>query len=368
MTDRHTLDDVPTTQGRRQGSPVDDLPLPPPADLRNWPWRRIALNIMIAAAAVFLYLGITQPIIQLTQLYVFDDAHSLASAVYALYLDGEYLLSGVVLVFSILLPTVKLCYLFVLAALPAEQLRAQQNILRRLESIGKWSMHDVLILSITIVYLKSSGISDATSQPGARYFAFSVILIMLSYGWIKRSARDALQGAADTTTTTTGGGLTEFTPTRRFFVTFLTIAAAVCLVLGLVLSTIKLTKLYVWTDEHSVLSAIYALYQDGEVFLAAIVALFSVAFPALKLFYLIVVSNLQAARPQVRERVFQRLEWLGKWSMMDVLVLALIIFYVNASSLAEASALAGIYFFTASVFLTMIAYALVKGAVVPRKA
>jgi len=360
ISDGHSRD-AQTTDPR----PPGDLPIPPPqSNIVHWPWRRIALNAMIVAAGLFLYLGITQPIIQLTQFYVFSDAHSLASAVYALYLDGEYMLSGIVLVFSILLPTVKLCYLFVLAALPAEQLRAQGRTMRRLEAIGKWSMHDVLILSITIVYLKSSGISDATSQPGARFFALSVLLIMFSYGWIKRSAHDAVEGQSAEWDAAAIDGDMNFSSTRRLTVTLLTTAAAVCLVLGLYLPTIKLTKLYVWTDEHSVFSAIYALYSDGEVFLAAIIGLFSVAIPALKLVYLIVISNLSTARPQRRENVFRRLEWLGKWSMMDVLVLALIIFYVNASSLAEASALAGIYFFTISVFLTMIAYALVKGGVV----
>jgi len=43
-----------------------------------------------------------------------------------------------------------------------------------------------------------------------------------------------------------------------------------------------------------------------------------------------------------------------------VLVLALVIFYVKASALTEAAALPGIYFFSAAVLMTMIAYALVE--------
>lgn len=348
---------------------------PPRAALHTWPWRRLALSGMIVLAAFCLYNGITQPIIRLTQLYVFSDAHSLASAVYALYLDGELMLAAIVLVFSILLPTVKLGYLLVLATLPTERLRTRQRVLQRLEGIGKWSMHDVLILAITIVYLKSSGLSDATSQPGARYFAVSVILIMLAYGWIKHSAREVVATGAMAPEPGTGtgpgafagGAPSPFHPLRRLAIAVLTAAAGITLALGLSLPTIKLTKLYVWTDEHSVLTAIWALVQDDEVFLAVLIGLFSVVFPTLKLFYLMAVSNLSTVRPQAQSRLFTRLEWLGKWSMMDVLVLALIIFYVNASSFAEASALAGIYYFTASVFLTMFAYALVKGGLVARR-
>jgi len=55
--------------------------------------------------------------------------------------------------------------------------------------------------------------------------------------------------------------------------------------------------------------------------------------------------------------------------MMDVLVLALMVFYVNASSLADATALPGIYCYAASVFLTMAAYNIARNTLssLPRR-
>ena len=60
--------------------------------------RRFVLNLMIVAAAICLYHGVTEPIIKLTQLFVFSDTHSLASAVLALYYDGEWFLATIVLI------------------------------------------------------------------------------------------------------------------------------------------------------------------------------------------------------------------------------------------------------------------------------
>jgi paraquat-inducible protein A len=120
-------------------------------------------------------------------------------------------------------------------------------------------------------------------------------------------------------------------------------------VLGVTQPAIQLTKLYLWTDQHSILSAIYALYLDNEYFLAGLIFLFSVVIPSLKLIYLLVVSTLATPHPSMRERAVERLESLGKWSMMDVLVLALMVFYINASAIADATALPGIYLYTASV-------------------
>lgn len=353
-----------TRRAQDKSEPARERHVPSPSEhagLLSWPWRRVTLNIMIVTAGVLFYLGINEPIVKLTQLYMFTDTHSLTSAVQALYLDREFFLAGVVLVFSILLPALKLFYLFVLAALSTEQLRAQEGLIERLESIGKWSMHDVLILALTIVYLKSTGLSEATSQPGAWYFAASVMLIMLSYGWIKQSAQ--MPRSARTATIQAPPLAIEFSAVRRFIITLFTLAAVATLALGLFLPTIELSTMRWWREEHSIISAVWALWNQNEPFLAILIFLFSVLFPILKLFYLLVITNFRAKNPHKRKRDLKWIAWLGKWSMMDVLVLALLIFYVNASAMAQATAREGIYYFTASVVLTMIAYMLVKGGV-----
>ena len=50
------------------------------------------------------------------------------------------------------------------------------------------------------------------------------------------------------------------------------------------------------------------------------------------------------------------MEWLGRYSMTDVMVLALMIFYVNSSGYTEAIVMPGVYFFAASAIITMLAY------------
>jgi len=321
---------------------------------------RFVLNLMIVAAGICLYHGVTEPIIKLTQMFVFSDTHSLSSAVLALYYDGEWFLATVILIFSMLMPTAKLLYLLALGSLPIEDLRARHGWLRRLEWFGKWSMHDVLILALTIVYLRAEGISKAASMPGVRWFAAAVILIMLAYGWLKRVARRPRVQPALPKLPAPRIAFQQGNELKRFLLGLLTLAAAATLVLGITQPAIQLTKLYLWTDQHSILTAIYALYLDKEYFLAGLIFLFSVIIPSCKLLYLLVVSTLATPHPSMRERAIDRLESLGKWSMMDVLVLALMVFYINASAVADATALPGVYLYTVSVFLTMTAYTIAK--------
>lgn len=341
-------------------SPVAAAPQPQPPWYERIDWRRLLLIVMIASAGWCLYHGITQPIIKLTQLYIFTDEHSLFSAVQALHIDQEYVLAGIVLVFSIAMPTLKLSYLSILALTPRRRLAALHRSLEWLEWLGKWSMHDVLILALTIVYLRASGLSEAVSMPGVRFFVIAVLLIMVSYRLLRSMARSAaleLTGRTARTRVVAERGLSAW---RRLLVGVLTLGAAGTLCLGVATPVIELTKFYWWTDRHSILSAVYALFLEQEYFLSGVIFVFSVLFPTLKLFYLLIVAVMGTQQPERQQRVLNRLELLGKWSMMDVLVLALTVFYVNASQFATAVALPGIYAFTASVLLTMVAYALVK--------
>ena len=74
---------------------------------------------------------------------------------------------------------------------------------------------------------------------------------------------------------------------RSFLLGLLILGATVCLVLGLTLPIMRLTKFYVWTDVHSLISVVRELYMAGEYVLAGIILLFSIIFPFLKLLYLL---------------------------------------------------------------------------------
>jgi paraquat-inducible protein A len=76
----------------------------------------------------------------------------------------------------------------------------------------------------------------------------------------------------------------------------------------------------------------------------------------MKLFYLLTLVTSPDMPAEFRSRSISAMEWLGRYSMTDVMVLALMIFYINASGYSEASVLPGIYFFAASALMTMFAY------------
>jgi paraquat-inducible protein A len=130
----------------------------------------------------------------------------------------------------------------------------------------------------------------------------------------------------------------------------------VCFALGIILPVIRFTTVFVWTNEHSIATIIYALYRNEEYFLCTVLFAVSIFFPFLKLFYLLTLVTSPDLSPEFRSRSISTMEWIGRYSMTDVMVLALMIFYVNSSGYTEASVLPGVYFFAASALMTMFAY------------
>ena len=342
--------------------------------------RRFLLSLAIIGASVCLALGVSLPIIKLTKYVFWTTEHSLASTVQVLIRDGQLFLGITVLVFSIVLPVMKLLYLLLISTLPAHEVQRQRRRLRALEWLGKWSMHDVLVLALTIFFIKSQGVYDAASLNGVYFFTAAVVLMILSYAWLRLGtdrgeAAPAAAGDAapvdrrpppprDPRAESEGANEAEparearitTSTLRNFVLSFIIIGATVSFALGIILPVIRFTTVYVWTNEHSIATIIYALYKNDEYFLSIVLFLFSIAFPFLKLLYLLTLLTSPDLDQEFRSKSIATMEWLGRYSMTDVMVLALMIFYVNSSGYTEATVLPGVYFFAASALITMLAY------------
>jgi paraquat-inducible protein A len=274
------------------------------------------------------------------------------STVTTLLGTGQWFLGMTILVFSIVLPVLKLLYLLLLSTLPQRELARMARQLRTLEWLGKWSMHDVLVLSLTIFFIKSQGVYDASSLNGVYFFTTAIIFMILAHAWLQDNASGASAGAVLTVPAETQ----RVAPFRNFVLSFLIIVATVCFALGIFMPAIKFTTVFVWKNEHSILSIIWALYENEEFFLCVVIMMFSVVFPFLKLLYLLTLMTSPDMPADFRVRSIAAMEWLGRYSMTDVMVLALIIFYVNSSGYTEAHVEPGIYLFAASALITMFAY------------
>src|SRR5688572_74222 len=114
---------------------------------------------------------------------------------------------------------------------------------------------------------------------------------------------------------------------RRFLLSVAIIGASISLALGISLPSIKLTRFYFFATEYSLISTVYTLIARNQIFLGSLVFVFSIMLPVFKIFYLVILTTMPPDVLRQQYRHLKALEWLGKWSMHDVLVLALMIFF-----------------------------------------
>jgi len=140
---------------------------------------------------------------------------------------------------------------------------------------------------------------------------------------------------------------------KRVDIVLLLFSSAATLAAGLSLPVLTVRK--IWEkNTFTILGGVENLYTEHQYFLAFVIFFFSIVFPVAKLVALYTIWFVPM-RAESRQRILKWLSILGKWSMLDVFVVAVIIVSVKLGVLASANAEKGVYFFAASILLAMLA-------------
>jgi paraquat-inducible protein A len=144
--------------------------------------------------------------------------------------------------------------------------------------------------------------------------------------------------------------------------------ALACLAAGVTLPILDVNRFFVFHRPFSILDGIDALMADGEWLVATIIAVFSLGVPLLKIGVLVGFWWRLRRGRRVSPRAFGWLASLGKWSMLDVFVIALLVLSLKAHAFAEAATAPAVYPFLAAIFLTAYAARAVERASRPSPA
>lgn len=108
-------------------------------------------------------------------------------------------------------------------------------------------------------------------------------------------------------------------------------------------------------SESSLLGGIIELFQHGTWFVGGIVFLFSIVFPITKIVLLLELSLFELLHRKHKAWTLRWMEHLGKWSMMDVMLLAFLVMLVKLGDLVEFHFGPAIVAFVGCVAMSMVA-------------
>ena len=131
------------------------------------------------AALILFWPAVLLPIIEVERLG-HRHASSLLFGTLEMLRQGSWFVGSIVLVFSIVFPLAKLVLLLELCLLGVLHRRHKATTYRLVESMGRWSMMDVLLLAFLVMLVKLGSLVEFHFGPAVVAFVLCVVLSMLA--------------------------------------------------------------------------------------------------------------------------------------------------------------------------------------------
>ena len=223
--------------------------------------------------------------------------------------------------------------------------------LRRLcDVLRAWAIVDVYLLAIFVTVVKLAQLSDAAPALGSGLLFAMVICLTLALRSLDADCTDLAStpgvGAGDSIPPRPGSAARTFA---------LALGALVLFVPANVFPTLTVTARGT-TETATVFGGVVDLWQAGMWPLSLIVVCASLLIPFLKIVGLMFLT-LTLHRPDrlARTRLYLVIAQIGRWSMLDVYVISLLVAVLHFGLLAQAKADVGALAFVAVVLVTLLA-------------
>ena len=134
---------------------------------------------------------------------------------------------------------------------------------------------------------------------------------------------------------------------------WLLLVTSLLLIAGFFIPMLTLSKMVFISHSFSIMSGVWQLLQDGHVLLFLLVASFSIVLPIAKIILLFNLLHPNTTEPNRRKKLLHLMHEYGRWAMLDVMVVAILIVTVKLGALASIQIHPGLYVFGGAVLLIM---------------
>ncbi len=135
---------------------------------------------------------------------------------------------------------------------------------------------------------------------------------------------------------------------------WLLVISSCLLIAGLFLPMLTISQFVVIRNEFSVISGISELWNAGQYILFVVIGCFSVVVPLAKIALLFKLLQSDNKPHPIKMNLLRLMHDYGRWAMLDVMVVAMLIVTVKMGAIASIQIHPGLYVFGAAVLLIML--------------
>lgn len=370
-------------------------------ELYRWyatgPAVRPSSMVAVTLGAMLVYL-IAQcfPIVSL-ELSGLSTSVTLLEAIGVLWREGMQVIAAMVFFFAFVFPALELCALLYVAGglWRGRRVRGFDACLRTVQAARHWAMTEVFMLGILITAIKMTSLARVVPHPGL--FAFGALTVLaalvmrfepralwaLGDRYLRKDPYEVLArpagamlvachacglvnamapGAAHGRRCARCSARLHRRIPNSIVRTWALLAAAALLYIPANILPVMVTEtLGNGAEGDTIMSGVALFWNTGSPGLAIIIFVASIAVPVMKLLALALLAATAQWRstwaPHGRTRLYRVVEFIGRWSMLDIFVVTLTVALVRFQQLATITPGPGALAFGCVVILTMIASA-----------
>tara|TARA_B100001059_G_C17837239_1_gene589079 strand:- start:1548 stop:2630 length:1083 start_codon:yes stop_codon:yes gene_type:complete len=339
-----------TTAPKPETPPGDEVRLFRRYGARGW-W----IPVMLTIALVFNILALTIPFLELSMLLEPVMIYDLPRSVWMMWTQGLYLISILILGFSIIFPLLKLLGMYT-AWFGAKTFKRQERILGLVKNLGKWSFMDIFVVSLLLALTNDQWAISATPRIGVYFFILAILISMATseilHSMMLRLSVQLGHASPPKDPAKLGCPLVSFR-WRGWFIGVMLILAMLTFIAAVGFPFLKIRQVMLSDLAYNILEVVRAVLDQKQPVIATVLFLSLVIMPSIRIMGAILLW-FGLFKERTRRRLYRWVGRIARWSMLDVLGLALFLVLTEGQRMIQTQVLVGLYFVICSILLAVV--------------
>ncbi|MCF7791460.1 MAG: paraquat-inducible protein A [Victivallales bacterium] len=310
----------------------------------------IIVNILLIVSFICNILALTVPFTEFGHFLSNPVSCTLPYSVYLLWYEGLYGISVLILGFSILFPFVKL-FILIYAWMFETEPGSRHRQLGFVEPLGKWSMLDVFATCIIIILCNKQILIYGYPMIGVDFFLTAIFLSMISsliiHNLHMRSGKKAVVDTAETENPN------ELSVKMKIMLMTTAVISLLSLIIVIWLPYIKISSFLLFNYSYSIYDSAVSL-MNSSVVLSLFIMFTLIFFPLLHIISIIIYLTLKFMNKKHYPKLAYTIKVFSRFNMLDVFLLAFIVFISEGSSFIKTDQLSGLYLICFFIFTSLI--------------